>query len=542
MRISIIFITCFIIISTLVFATLKSVDELQLIGKLTGPNAINDTLNYDVYGTDLGHSFNDGNTTYFVFGDTFGKNKSNWRKNVMAFTKDQKPSDGIHFDGFITENPHSNYSLTDGKLRVFVDKGSDLWTEVDLAPKFLKEPSNDNWAIETCITHNDSEKYGTNFAGLLIFEDNNNWWLWGQLGNKLMESSGIINGEFVKIASMENSYPYLRIEKKDNLYIFKYSNDGLNWNKAGEFEDSTKSLSNASVGIGAKEWGEKPYIVEIDYLGIEGETYSFDSKRFLDDFDWISPDADVAHAKELISESEGNVTAIPTNGVSVNGNYYLHFMMVNRWGDHGKWDTSFSGLAVSRDGGCNWEKLETVTWSSDSNFAQVGIAKASQWDEIPKNSGISENDILFWGIPSGRFGGVKFMKVNKDEIEELSTFLYFSGLDKDGDPIWSKEESKAVEIIEPPVGECSAIYNHYLEKWIFTYLNEESHDLEIRESDYPWGPWSEPVQLVSSRKFSGLYGAYMNPLFVENEGEYIYFTMSLWVPYNVYLMKAKLVK
>ncbi|MFO7882268.1 MAG: DUF4185 domain-containing protein [Kosmotogaceae bacterium] len=542
MRIIIMLLICFITISTFVFSTLEDVEELELIGKLTGPDAINNTFKYDVYGTDLGHTFNDGEITFFVFGDTFGINKSNWRKNVMAFTKDQDPSDGIHFDGFITKNPHSSYSITDGKLNIYVDKGSDLWTGVDLAPKFLKVPSNDNWVIETCITNNDAEEYGTNFAGLLIFNDSFNWWLWGQLGNKLMETSGIIDGEFVKIAGMEYSYPYLRIEKKDNLYVFKYSSDGVDWSKAGEFEDSTQSLSNASIGIGAKEWGEKAYYIEIDYLSINDDTYSFDSQRFQNDFDWISPDADDAPAKELISETKGNVTAIPTNGVSINGNYYLHFMMVKKWGDPGKWDTSFSGLAVSTNGGYNWKKLDTVTWSSDSNFAQVGIAKASQWDEIPKNSGVSENDILFWGIPSGRFGGAKLMKVNKDEIENLAAFLYFSGLDKDGDPVWSKEESEAVEIIVPPVGECSAIYNHYLEKWIFTYLNEESHDLEIRESDYPWGPWSEPIQLVSSREYSGLYGAYMNPLFVENEGEYIYFTMSLWVPYNVYLMKVRLVK
>jgi hypothetical protein len=134
------------------------------------------------------------------------------------------------------------------------------------------------------------------------------------------------------------------------------------------------------------------------------------------------------------------------------------------------------------------------------------------------------------------------MKVNGEEIEKIGAYEYFSGLDNSGIPQWSGKEEDAAIIIDAPVGECSAMYNHFLGKWIITYLNEHSHDLEIRESANPWGPWSKPYQLVSSREYPGLYGAFLNPLLVENEGEYIYFIMSLWMPYNVYLMKARLVR
>src|SRR5690606_30025443 len=38
----------------------------------------------------------------------------------------------------------------------------------------------------------------------------------------------------------------------------------------------------------------------------------------------------------------------------------------------------------------------------------------------------------------------------------------------------------------------------------------------------------------------GLYAPYMNPLYTENDGQTLYFTMSLWDPYDVYLARVDL--
>ena len=75
------------------------------------------------------------------------------------------------------------------------------------------------------------------------------------------------------------------------------------------------------------------------------------------------------------------------------------------------------------------------------------------------------------------------------------------------------------------------------------YLNETSGAIELRESPDPWGPWSDPKTIVTrAGQFSGCYGAYLHPAFFEHNGETIYFNMSLWGPYNVFLMKATLVR
>ncbi len=234
-RVALLLLSVVLISSFLLATSLKDVTELEMVAKLTGPNAINNTLKYDVFGTDLGHSFNDGEITYFVFGDTFGINKTNWRKNVMAFTTDQDPSDGIIFEGFITGDGASTYAFSDNTVRLNVVKGADLWSSVDLAPKLLKSQLR-IWRgspIETRIESNSAPVGATDLCGLLFFGGVQELdyvgpsWQQGQ-----WSCSGIIGGEFVKIAEVASLYPYLRIENRlfSNTYVFSYSQDGKeNW-------------------------------------------------------------------------------------------------------------------------------------------------------------------------------------------------------------------------------------------------------------------------------------------------------------------------
>jgi hypothetical protein len=94
-----------------------TVDDEQtfLVSPETGPTSPNRTdLRWQVHGTDLGSSFGYRGRTYFVFGDTFGAPAANpffsvphedWRSNVMAFSSDSDPADGVTFDDMITDRP-----------------------------------------------------------------------------------------------------------------------------------------------------------------------------------------------------------------------------------------------------------------------------------------------------------------------------------------------------------------------------------------------------------------------------------------------------
>ncbi len=152
-----------------------------------------------------------------------------------------------------------------------------------------------------------------------------------------------------------------------------------------------------------------------------------------------------------------------------------------------------------------------------------------------------DRHVYLWGTPGGRFGGVKLARVLPEQIEDRAAYRYFDGT-ANGNPQWTANEAAGDMLVSSGVGEMSVMYNPAVGAWTMLYFNENNASFEIRQSSTPWGDWSDPVRVArSSQAPGGLYAPYMNPLYVENDGETIYFTMSLWNPYDVYLAKATLV-
>lgn len=286
------------------------------------------------------------------------------------------------------------------------------------------------------------------------------------------------------------------------------------------FGDTFGTRSDDQIGAVGSNWRSNTMAVISDTKPSDGLT-----------FDGFITGSD-GNAKELIESKKvdnDEMTAIPTGGFSIGNKLYLNFMSVNHWGDPGKWFANYSGLARSDDEGKTWTKLDNVKWPGGSNFIQVTTAMIN-------------NDIYFWCIPHGRFGGVKLMKVAQSNVENISKYLYYKGNDYKGNSKWSNNIGDAKEIVKGPVGELSVIWDEYLGRWIMTYLNENTASIEMREGVTPSGPWSEPIQVVKGTDYPALYGAFMTPKYVEDNGKTVYFTMSMWQPYNVFLMKVELEK
>lgn len=94
---------------------------VEQVATLTGPGdeSVNATwAEYEVDGTDLGHTFMYGDDLYMIVGDTFGRNKTDWRSNAAAvITTDDDPSDGLTFDRMITDRPgHAKELLASKKI------------------------------------------------------------------------------------------------------------------------------------------------------------------------------------------------------------------------------------------------------------------------------------------------------------------------------------------------------------------------------------------------------------------------------------------
>ncbi len=242
------------------------------------------------------------------------------------------------------------------------------------------------------------------------------------------------------------------------------------------------------------------------------------------------------HAIALIEgDHRGNdagaeVTKIPTNGFVVGETIYVSYMSVRHWGAPGAWDANFAALIKSEDMGASWHPVEGVEWPGDSNFIQFASAHVID--------GGTEY-VYLWAIPAGRFGGVQLMRVpaTVEAVERQDSYEYFSGLDGEI-PRWSPAISDAVTVLQGTIGEHSVMWSTYLERWIMTY--SDVGNAYIREGLTPWGPWGDAIELLSRSEYPGLYSPYMEPRYVSDDGKRIYFTLSLWGPYNVFWFSADL--
>lgn len=229
------------------------------------------------------------------------------------------------------------------------------------------------------------------------------------------------------------------------------------------------------------------------------------------------------HAKELLpslKDSGNEITVIPTYGVSVAPRMFLHYMSVNTWGQPGHWTLNYSGLAYSDDDGQNWTKDQNMTWPADSNFGQVAIVE-------------NEKYLYFFGIPGGRYGGLQVARVGPQAILDKTAYHYW-----DGSAWQANKPGAAATIVPAPVGELSVRWNSYYKKWLMMYLNDPQGRIVLRTADSLTGPWGAEQVIVTADQYPQLYAPYITPLW--NDGPDIFYTMSLYGPYCVYLMRTRL--
>lgn len=227
-----------------------------------------------------------------------------------------------------------------------------------------------------------------------------------------------------------------------------------------------------------------------------------------------------AYAKELLSSQKVDGvehTVIPTAGISVGSRQYMGFMSIRDWGAAGTWNTNYAGVAYSDDNGENWTKSST-TWENPDG------ANRFQMQAYAKRDGY----VYVFGTPNGRNGSAYVARVPETKLLTKSDYQYWNG------NAWvTNDDAAATAIVPGPVGELSVQYNVASGKYVMMYLGGE--DIVLRTAPDPEGPWSSAQIVVSSADYPGLYGGFLHPW---NSGGKLYFTMSQWNPYNVYLMEV----
>lgn len=250
--------------------------------------------------------------------------------------------------------------------------------------------------------------------------------------------------------------------------------------------------------------------------GIDSPAEQFAIESFITDAE--------GRAKELLSSEKVywvERTVIPTNGISVDDTMFLHYMSVRRWLGPGRWRINHAGIARSPDDGQTWFKTDDI-WGEDTNFAQVAFVR----------NGADPGWVYLFGIPAGRFGSVKLARVGEDRLTEARAYEYWDG------QAWARSERRAIVVVPGPVGELSVAWSGYLQRWLMMYLDERVKGIVIRTAEHLTGPWTDERLITTSRDHPQLYAPFIIP-FDSNEPE-IYFTMSRWDSYNVFLMHLRL--
>ncbi|MGW0159649.1 DUF4185 domain-containing protein [Mycobacterium sp. NPDC003323] len=254
------------------------------------------------------------------------------------------------------------------------------------------------------------------------------------------------------------------------------------------------------------------------------------------------------------------VTLIPTAGISVptpgtqfGATQYVSFMSVKQWGAAGSWSTNYSAIAYSEDNGENWYISPT---SVRNNFG--GNSKFQQAALIRPGDGF----VYSYGTPNGRQGQAYISRVAEADILDVTKYEYYSKGSKGGffgigayKAGWYRNDpAKASAIFGRETGACgvgkagnqvsemSVQYNKTLGKYVALH-GDQFNNVILRTSDRPEGGWSAPTVLMGQQG-GGIYAPMMHPWSPSTlgTGTDLYFNLSVWNDYNVWLVKTDLTK
>ncbi|MET7771384.1 DUF4185 domain-containing protein [Nocardia sp. NPDC005366] len=213
------------------------------------------------------------------------------------------------------------------------------------------------------------------------------------------------------------------------------------------------------------------------------------------------------------------ISFIPTAGISVGGVQYMSMMSVQGWGEHGKWTTNFSTLAVSGDGGQTWAQLPNTRRANVDgwqNFQQSAFVKAGGY-------------VYRYGTPAGRANPGFVSRTKEADIANLDTYEYWDG----------KEWKPDIKVAAPVVGdvaELSVMWNDYLGQYVML-TTDPANSVVMRTAPSPEGPWGAPRVLIDA---PSLPTAYAPMIFPYQTGRDLYFLLTIHTQYNVVLMRTPL--
>lgn len=216
-------------------------------------------------------------------------------------------------------------------------------------------------------------------------------------------------------------------------------------------------------------------------------------------------------------------TVIPTSGFAIDDRQYMSYMSIRRWSTiPGLWWTNYGGIAYSDDNGSTWVKDQHAKWDNVFGFSKFQVSTMVPAGEY----------VYMFGTVNGRVGQVGLARVPKTDVLNKTAYQYW--VNGTWAPVGSNE---ATPIADGMAGELSVRHDESRGLWQMTYLDPIRGDLVLREANSPQGEWTAPSTLIDTAEYPKAYGGFIHPWSTSNE---LYFTISEWDSYNVYLVKAEL--
>jgi hypothetical protein len=115
-------------------------------------------------------------------------------------------------------------------------------------------------------------------------------------------------------------------------------------------------------------------------------------------------------------------------------------------------------------------------------------------------------------------------KVPVAQVQDLSAWRYYAGLDAKGKAVWSTSPADTVRNMDRGPAGGTISWDDAAHAYLHTYMPVLSNDGMFQTSPTPWGPWSTPQKMYTATETDVTYAAFGHPEYDQNHGLTKYFT------------------
>lgn len=144
------------------------------------------------------------------------------------------------------------------------------------APRLVKAQPEGEWTLHAHMTYLSADRGGDNHAGLALYQDVDNYLVWGPKNNGALVLAGKIGGRPTgELARCEEQFAHLRICKNltdaacPRYYVYGATDAYYSWSYVGYFDDEQHLFDGAKIGAIGLDYAadsEKGFCAQFEFL------------------------------------------------------------------------------------------------------------------------------------------------------------------------------------------------------------------------------------------------------------------------------------